>query len=192
MIAQDGVGFISVLLKLYRINLSYCCLIRDKEKGRAFSEKFEAVQLLIHWMSYERESGFVVLAIKRGYVTDYSSKLFEKTYRFLRKLHLEKVRKIFRNYMEGLRKISAKDSGGWTVFSAAVICIRYGWKHSFWLKVIGRILIFLRFMDIMISMIRWMLWNKGYSCTIYGKRYEFSVTETYGREGMAFWWDIFI
>ena len=37
-----------------------------------------------------------------------------------------------------------------------------------------------------ISMIRWMLGTKGIPCTIYGKRYEFSVTETYGREGIGF------
>ena len=86
-------------------------LIRDKEKGRAFSEKFgvAVVNSLDELMKENPE--FVVLAIKRGYVTDYLLQLFEKTYRFLRKLHLEKVRKIFRNYGRPT-KISAKDSGG--------------------------------------------------------------------------------
>ena len=35
-------------------------------------------------------------------------------------------------------------------------------------------------------MIRHMLGIRGEPCTIHGKRYHFSVTETYGREGMCF------
>ena len=53
-------------------------LIRDKEKGRAFSEKFgvAVVNSLDELMKENPE--FVVLAIKRGYVTDYLLQLFEK------------------------------------------------------------------------------------------------------------------
>ena len=37
-----------------------------------------------------------------------------------------------------------------------------------------------------ISMIRRLLGIRGEICTIYGKRYHFTVTETYGRDGMVF------
>ena len=46
-------------------------LIRDKEKGRVFSEKFgvKVVNSVDELM--EEKPEFVVLAIKRGYVSDY-------------------------------------------------------------------------------------------------------------------------
>ena len=53
-------------------------LIRDEEKGRKFSEKFgvKVVNSLDALMEDKPE--FVVLAIKRGCVTDYLLQLFEK------------------------------------------------------------------------------------------------------------------
>ena len=53
-------------------------LIRDKEKGRAFAEKFQVKVVNTLEELMEDSPDFVVLSIKRGVVTDYLLRLFYK------------------------------------------------------------------------------------------------------------------
>lgn len=167
-------------------------LIRDKEKGRAFSEKFgvAVVNSLDELMKENPE--FVVLAIKRGYVTDYLLQLFEKKIPVLAETppgeSQEDLQKLWKAYEKYQPRIQVAEQYFLQPLYAS-------WHNAIERGLIGKV----ENINISslhgyhgISMIRWMLGTKGIPCTIYGKRYEFSVTETYGREGMAFDGDTFI
>lgn len=168
-------------------------LIRDEEKGRKFSEKFgvKVVNTVDTLMKDEPE--FVVLAIKRGCVTDYLLELFEKGIPVLTETppgeSQEDLQKLWSAYEKYQPKIQVAEQYFLQPLYAS-------WHKAIAdMKLVGNV----ENINISalhgyhgISMIRWMLGTKGQKCTMYGKRYHFSVTETYGREGMAFDGETFV
>ena len=167
-------------------------LIRDKEKGRVFSEKFgvKVVNSVDELM--EEKPEFVVLAIKRGYVSDYLVQLFDRKMPVLAETPpgetQEDLQKLWKAYEEYQPKIQVAEQYFLQPLYAS-------WHKAIENGLIGKV----ENINISslhgyhgISMIRWMLGTKGTPCTIYGKRYQFPVTETYGREGMVFDGETFI
>lgn len=161
-------------------------LIRDCVKGKMFAEKFQVtvVNSLDDLIADNPE--FVVLAIKRGIVTDFLISLFEKKIPVLSETPPGEdegaLRKLWRAYETYQGKIQVAEQYFLQPLYAA------------WYKVIsaGR-LGAVQNINISslhgyhgISIIRKFL-NTGFgNCIIYGKRYWFDVTETYGRDGMVF------
>lgn len=166
-------------------------LIRDKEKGVAFTEKFgvKVVNTLDELLKEQPE--YIVLSIKRGTVADYLIRLFQKGIPVLCETppgeNLEELNKLWESY----KKYDAKIQIAEQYFAQPL--------YSSWSNVIKEGLIGeVENINISslhgyhgVSIIRQYL-NTGYmNCSIYGKRFHFDVTETYGREGMAFDGEIF-
>lgn len=167
-------------------------LIRDVEKGRRFSQQFQVpvVNTLDDLMGTNPQ--FVVLAIKRGVVTDYLLELFRRQIPVLTETPPGESE-------EDLQRL-------WAAYQAAdcpkiQVAEQYFLQplYASWHKAIENGLLG-QVENINISalhgyhgtsMIRWMLGIGAENCTIYGKRYQFPVTETYGREGMVFDGEVF-
>lgn len=161
-------------------------LIRSKEKGEAFSEKFQVTVVNTLEELLEKKPEFVVLAIKRGIVTDYLISLFEKGIPVLSETppgeNMEALYKLWEAYQKNDAKIQVAEQ----YFMQPL--------YASWYKVIcdgklGEV------ENINISslhgyhgaaIIRQFLGTGFGNCRIYGKRYWFDVTETYGRDGMVF------
>lgn len=166
-------------------------LIRDYEKGKKFSEEHDVKVVQTIEEIEQEQPDFVVLAIKRGIISGYLPKLFEKGIPVLCETppgeDLEALNSVWNAY----KKYNAKIQIAEQYFAQPL--------YAAWQKVIddGKIG---QVENINISalhgyhgasMIRRFL-HEGYSnAVIYGKRYWFDVTETYGREGMAFDGEIF-
>lgn len=161
-------------------------LIREKEKGNLFSKTY-GVSVVSSLDALEAgKPDYVVLAIKRGIVSEYLPKLFEKGIPVLCETppgeDLEALNYVWMNY----RKYNAKIQIAEQYFAQPL--------YAAWQKVLqdGRIGA-VQNMNISAlhgyhgaSIIRRFL-NVGFeNAMIYGKRYWFDVTETYGREGMDF------
>ena len=162
-------------------------LIRDKAKGEKFAEKFDVrvVNALDDLMEAQPE--FVVLAIKRGCVSDYLVSLFEKGIPVLTETPPGESQEALQMLWQAYEKY---DHPKVQVAEQYFLQPLYAsWHKAIEMGLLGNV----ENINISalhgyhgISMIRWMLGTKGLPCTMYGKRYQFSVTETYGREGMAF------
>ena len=161
-------------------------LIRDKEKGRAFAEKFQVKVVNTLEELMEDSPDFVVLSIKRGAVTDYLLRLFEQNIPVLAETPpgetMEDLYSLWKAYEACRPKVQVAEQYYLQPLYAS-------WYKALELGLLGRV----ENISISalhgyhgISMIRRMLGVKGLPCTIYGKRYHFEVTETYGRSGMAF------
>lgn len=166
-------------------------LIRDPEKGAAFAEKHgvKVVNSLDALM--EEQPEFVVLAIKRGVVTDYLLTLFEKKIPVLVETppgeSEEALQQLWKAYENAAPKIQVAEQYFLQPLYAS-------WHKAIEEGLLGDV----TNINISslhgyhgISMIRWMLGVKGEKCRIHGKRYRFPVTETYGRDGMAFDGELF-
>lgn len=161
-------------------------LIRDSEKGKNFSEKFNVpvVNTLDELENTEPE--FIVLAIKRGTVTEYLIRLFEKGIPVLTETppgeDVDSLCRLWDAHQKYQPKIQVSEQ----YFLQPL--------YASWYKVIcdgklGEV------QNINISslhgyhgasIIRQFL-NVGFgNLKLYGKRYWFDVTETYGRDGMVF------
>ena len=88
-------------------------MIRSKEKGEAFSAKFGVKVVNTLDELVEKEPEFVVMAIKRGIVTDPGADGNTSGRR----------RGSTASALGCLSEISAKSAGGRTVFPAAALCI---------------------------------------------------------------------
>lgn len=166
-------------------------LIRNKEKGERFSRlhDVEVVQT-VEELEADRPD-YVVLAIKRGIISGYLPKLFEKGIPVLCETPPGEDLKALRDVWEAYRKYDAKIQVAEQYFAQPL--------YAAWEKVIrdGRIG---RVENINISslhgyhgasIIRRFLGAGFENAVIYGKRFWFDVTETYGREGMAFDGEVF-
>lgn len=166
-------------------------LIRNKEKGERFSRlhDVEVVQT-VEELEADRPD-YVVLAIKRGIISGYLPKLFEKGIPVLCETPPGEDLKALRDVWEAYRKYDAKIQVAEQYFAQPL--------YAAWEKVIrdGRIG---RVENINISslhgyhgasIIRRFLRAGFENAVIYGKRFWFDVTETYGREGMAFDGEVF-
>ena len=161
-------------------------LVRDKDKGEAFSRKHDVkvVNTLEDVMS--EDPAFVVLAIKRGVVSDYLIDLFKKGIPVLTETPPGETKEALAELWKAYETYQPKIQVAEQYFLQPL--------YASWYEAIKRGLIGEKEnINISalhgyhgISMIRRMLGIKGETCTIYGKRYEFPVTETYGRDGMVF------
>ncbi len=167
-------------------------LIRDPEKGAGFARRFQVKTVSSLQELLTDQPDFVVLSIRRGYVTDYLLRLFKERIPVLTETppgeNEEDLRKLWSAFMEFAPKVQVAEQ----YFLQPL--------YASWLKVLGEgmlgepenISISALHGYHGMSMIRRMLGIKGEPCTIYGKRYHFTVTETYGREGMAFDGETFV
>ncbi|MBQ1312588.1 MAG: Gfo/Idh/MocA family oxidoreductase [Blautia sp.] len=167
-------------------------LIRDKEKGQAFAEKFQVN--VVNTLTELEESGpdFVVLAIRRGCVTDYLLRLFALGIPVLTETPPgETTEDLYRLWDESL-KCGAKIQVAEQYYLQPLYAAWYNAIKEGLLGDVRNISISALHGYHGISMIRRILGVKGMPCIIHGKRYEFPVTETYGREGMCFDGEIFL
>lgn len=167
-------------------------LVRDPVKGAAFAERFQVkvVNTLDELMA--DEPAFVVLSIKRGTVTEYLLNLFESKIPVLAETppgeDMESLRRLWSACERYQPKVQVAEQYFVQPLYAA-------WYKAIEEGMIGRV----ENISISalhgyhgVSMIRRMLGVGFRNCTMYGKRYYFEVTETYGREGMCFDGDKFI
>lgn len=161
-------------------------LIRDKEKGERFARQFDTVVVNTLDELIKGNPEYVVLAIKRGFVSDYLLELFERDIPVLCETppgeDLESLKKVWNQYTEHNARIQIAEQYFAQPLYAA-------WENVISSGKIGEV------ENINISslhgyhgasMIRRYL-KAGYeNAVIYGKRFWFDVTETYGREGMDF------
>lgn len=166
-------------------------LIRDKQKGKEFSQKFavKVVNTLDDLMKSNPD--YVVLSIKRGTVTDYLIDLFKKGIPVLCETPPGETLEALEQLWEQAEKYNAKIQIAEQYFLQPL--------YASWLKVVqdGKLgeIVNINLSSLHgyhgASMIRKFL-NTGFeNCVIYGKRFSFDVTETYGREGMVFDGEIF-
>lgn len=166
-------------------------LIRDKEKGKNFAKKHQVtvVQSLEELLEFQPE--YVVLAIKRGIVTDYLTTLFEKGIPVLCETppgeNLEALEQLWRSYKQYNAKIQIAEQYFVQPLYAA-------WFKAICDGILGDI------QNVNLSalhgyhgasMIRRFLQTGFENCKIYGKRFWFDVTETSGRDGMVFDGEVF-
>lgn len=161
-------------------------LIRDQEKGGAFAKTFGVK--VVHSLDelLESQPDYVVLSIKRGYVTDYLIDLFQKSVPILCETPPAETIESLDELWKQAQTYNAKIQIAEQYFLQPL--------YASWLKVIqdgklgevSNINISSLHGYHGVSIIRKML-NVGYeNCTIYGKRFSFEVVKTYGREGMIF------
>ncbi|MDR4945221.1 Gfo/Idh/MocA family protein [Neobacillus cucumis] len=161
-------------------------LIRDKEKGETFSKKFnvKVVNSLDELMKSNPD--YIVLSIKRGTVTDYLIDLFKKGIPVLCETPPGETIESLEDLWEQAKKYNAKIQIAEQYFLQPL--------YASWLKVIqdgklgeiGNINISSLHGYHGVSIIRKFM-NVGFdNCVIYGKRFSFDITETFGREGMVF------
>jgi predicted dehydrogenase len=161
-------------------------LIRDKEKGEKFASTFGVKVVNTLDELIQSNPDYVVLSIKRGTVTDYLIELFKKRIPVLCETPPGETVESLDELWEQANIYNAKIQVAEQYFLQPL--------YASWLKAIedgklGEV----QNINISslhgyhgVSMIRKML-NVGYeNCVIYGKRFSFDVTETYGRDGMIF------
>lgn len=161
-------------------------MIRDPEKGKLFSERFGVKVVSSLEALLDEKPEFIVLAIKRGAVTDYLLRLFELGVPVLTETppgeSLEDLQRLWSGYIRFCPKIQVAEQYFLQPLYEA-------WHRAIEQDLLGKVtnisLSALHGYHGM-SIIRWMLGIRGENCTMYGKRYHFPVTETYGREGMVF------
>ena len=161
-------------------------LIRDKEKGDAFSAKFQVPVVNTLEDLTAKEPEFVVLAIKRGIVTDYLISLFEKGIPVLSETPPGEDEEALGRLWDAYKKHDGKIQVAEQYFMQPLYA---SWYKAICDGKLGEV------QNINISslhgyhgtsIIRMFLGTGYQNCKIYGKRYWFDVTETYGREGMCF------
>lgn len=166
-------------------------LIRDVEKGIAFAQKFQVKVVNTLEELLADHPKFVVLAIKRGVVSDYLQYLFEKNVPVLCETPPGETKEALVQLWESARKTDARIQIAEQYFLQPL--------YSAWLKAAGDgMLGEIQNINISslhgyhgVSMIRKFLGTGFENCKMYGKRYQFDVTETYGREGMVFDGEVF-
>ncbi len=161
-------------------------LIRDEEKGNKFAEKFGVKVVNILEELINDSIDFVVLAIKRGYVSDYLETLLKLQIPVLSETPAgeseEALIQVWKAFEKYNGKIQVAEQYIYQPLYAAYRNIISSGK----IGEVENINISSLHGYHGVSIIRKYL-NTGFqNCTLYGKRYWFDVTETYGREGMVF------
>lgn len=166
-------------------------LIRDKEKGENFS-KIHQVPVVQTLEELEAKNpDYVVLAIKRGVISGYLTKLFERQIPVLCETPPGEDVASLRSVWENFQKYNGKIQVAEQYFAQPLYAAWYEVIRSGKLGEIENINISALHGYHGASMIRRYL-DTGFSnAKIYGKRFWFDVTETYGRDGMAFDGEVF-
>ena len=166
-------------------------LIRDKEKGAEFARSFQVKVVNSLEELLAEDPMFVVLSIRRGFVTENLLKLFEAGVPVLTETPPGESQADLQELWAAYRKYQPKVQVAEQYFLQPLYA---AWHKAISMGMLGEV----QNISISalhgyhgISMIRWLLGTGGDRCTIYGKRYRFPVTETYGREGMTFDGEIF-
>lgn len=166
-------------------------MIRDPEKGRAFSEAFH-VKVVNHIEDLMKdEPEFVVLSVKRGVQADMLRTLTERGIPVL----CETPPGEDEEQLETLYTVCNKKEVRVQVAEQYFLQPLYvAWEKAIRDGLIGEV----QNINISslhgyhgVSMIRRYLQTGFQNCTIYGKRYRFDVTDTFGRAGMVFDGDVF-
>jgi hypothetical protein len=166
-------------------------LIRDKEKGKVFAKAFQVdvVNTLDELLS--RNPDFVVLSVKRGITKNYLMQLFRIGIPVLSETPPAETEEELLSLWDTAKKYHAKVQVAEQYFTQPLYA---AWQEAIQSGLIGTG----ENMDLSalhgyhgVSMIRRMLGIGFQNCTIFGKRYHFPVTETYGREGMCFDGEVF-
>lgn len=166
-------------------------LIKDREKGMRFAIE-HAVKVVQSLEQIEKEQpDFVVLAIKRGAISGYLTTLFKRKIPVLCETppgeDLETLRSLWRDYQKYDGKVQIAEQYFLQPLYAA-------WENVIYNERIGEV------QNINISslhgyhgasIIRRYLKEGFHNARIYGKRFWFDVTDTYGRDGMIFNGEIF-
>lgn len=161
-------------------------LVREKEKGDAFSAKMHVPTVQTLEKLLETDAEFVVLSVKRGITQRYLPMLFEKKIPVLCETppaeDLGTLEDIYRSCKKYNGRIQIAEQYFAQPFYAA-------WYQAVLSKKLGEI------QNINISslhgyhaasIIRRFLGTGFENFCVYGKRFFFDVTQTYGREGMEF------
>ncbi|HEY9575154.1 MAG TPA: Gfo/Idh/MocA family oxidoreductase [Lachnospiraceae bacterium] len=167
-------------------------LIRDHVKGEIFAKKYQVkvVNTLEELMDTEPE--FIVLSIKRGVVTDYLVDLFQRKIPVLVETppaeSVDELYRLWEEYEKVEPKIQVAEQYPLQPLYAS-------WYEAIQKGMLGDV----TNMNISalhgyhgVAMLRRMLGVGMEQCVIYGKRYQFPVTETYSREGMCFDGEVFL
>ena len=161
-------------------------MIRDAQKGEAFAEKFGVKVVNDLDALLADKPDFVVVSVKRGFMHDYVIELSRRGVPVLCETPpAENVDDLLRVWQE-VKRLGGRVQIAEQYFLQPLYA---AWQKAIDDGLIGRV----ENINISslhgyhgVSIIRRYL-GVGYgNCTIYGKRYRYDVTETYGREGMCF------
>lgn len=161
-------------------------VIRNREKGERFAAEFGVN--VVHSLEelVKSQPDYVVLSVKRGFVTGYLVELFKQRIPVLCETPpgetIQELEELWKQAVHYNAKLQiAEQYFVQPLYAAWLKVIRDGK-----LGEISNINISSLHGYHGVSIIRKFL-NLGYeNCTISGKRFSFEVTETYGREGMAY------
>lgn len=161
-------------------------LIRNEEKGKLFAEKFGvSVVNSIEELTKDNPD-YVVLAIKRGLVSDYLTELFQRGIPVLCETPPGESLEALEALWESFRQYAPKIQIAEQYFAQPLYAAWYQAICDGKLGEVQNINISALHGYHGISIIRQIL-NTGFEdCRIYGKRFSFDITETYGRDGMIF------
>ncbi len=166
-------------------------LVRDQEKGRIFSERMNVRVVNTLEDLAKTGPGYVVLAVKRGVISEYLPRLFEKGIPVLCETppaeSVEALESVWKSYKEYDGKIQVAEQ----YFAQPLYAAWYKAIVDGKLGEVQNINISALHGYHGVSIIRRFLRTGWENCRIYGKRFWFDVTETYGREGMAFDGEVF-
>jgi len=160
-------------------------LIRDKDKGKDFG-RIHQVSVVQTLEELEKDQpDYIVLVIKRGIISEYLPRLFEKGIPVLCETppgeSLEALHKVWENFQKYNARIQIAEQ----YFAQPLYAAWYEAICSGKLGEVENINISSLHGYHGASIIRQYL-NAGFgNARIYGKRFWFDVTETYGRDGMA-------
>jgi len=166
-------------------------MVRDHAKGKAFSEKHQVKVVNTLEELLAEDIQFVVVSTKRGTMTGYIEELVKRNIPVLTETPPGECEKDLIKLWDVCQNYNSKVQVAEQYFLQPLYA---AWYNAIKQGLIGQTAnISLSSLHGYhgVSMIRRMLGTGGQNCTIYGKRYQFPVTETYGREGMVFDGEVF-
>jgi predicted dehydrogenase len=161
-------------------------LVRDPQKGQAFSHKFGVPVVDTLDALLKTGPDFVVLSIKRGYVTDMLIELIRRGVPVLSETPPGESDEALTKLWSVSSKTKAKVQVAEQYFVQPLYAAWYQTIQDGLIGKVGNISISSLHGYHGVSIIRRYLGTGMQGCSIYGKRYAFDVTETSGREGMCF------
>lgn len=166
-------------------------VVRDPEKGNLFSHRMQIPVVNTLEELLQTEPDYVVLSIKRGILSEYLPILFEKKVPVLCETPPGESLEALESVWDSCQLHNGKIQVAEQYLQQPLYTAWYKAISDHKLGEIQNINISALHGYHGASVIRRFL-NVGYTnCKIYGKRFWFDVTNTYGRDGMAFDGDIF-
>lgn len=166
-------------------------LIRNKEKGAAFEREHQVAVVRTLEEMEQLHPKYVVLAVKRGIISEYLPKLFAKGIPVLCETPPGENLEALCNVWNACQKYNGKIQVAEQYFAQPLYAAWESAIRSGKLGEIENINISALHGYHGVSVIRRYL-NTGFqNIIIYGKRFWFDVTETYGRDGMTFDGEVF-